>query len=32
MVRAGDPGCEARSDHWSHLFMVVPGSTSQLHL
>ena len=31
-LRSGDPGFKTRSDHWLNLFLVVPGSTSQLHL
>ena len=31
-LRAGDPGLKTRSDHSLNLFLVVPGSTSQLHL
>ena len=30
--RSGDPGFKTRSDHSLNLIMVVPGSTSQLHL
>ena len=30
--RSGDPGFKTRSDHSLNLFLVVPGSTSQLHL
>ena len=38
MIRAlalrsrGGPGLKTRSDHLWNLFLVVPGSTSQLHL
>ena len=37
MVRAlalssEDPGFKTRSEHSLNLFLVVPGSTSQLHL
>ena len=28
----GDPGFKTRSDHSLNLILVVPGSTSQLHL
>ena len=28
----GDPGFKTRSDHSLNLFLVVPGSTSQVHL
>ena len=31
-LRSGDPGFKTRSDHSMNLFLVVPGSTSQLHL
>ena len=31
-LRPGDPGSKTRSDHSLNLFLVVPGSTSQLHL
>ena len=31
-LRSGDPGFKTRSDHSLNLFLVVPGSTSQLHL
>ena len=31
-LRSGDPGFKTRSDHSFNLFLVVPGSTSQLHL
>ena len=30
--RAGDSGFKTRSDHSLNLILVVPGSTSQLHL
>ena len=31
-LKSGDPGFKTRSDHSSNLFLVVPVSTSQLHL
>ena len=31
-LRSGDPGFKISSDHWLNLFLVVPSSTSQLHL
>ena len=31
-LRFGDPGFKTRSDHSLNLFLVFPGSTSQLHL
>ena len=31
-LRPGDPGFKTRFDHWLNLFLVVPGSTSRLHL
>ena len=31
-LRSGDPGFKTRFDHSLNLFLVVPGSTSQLHL
>ena len=31
-LRSGDPGFKIRSDHSLNLFLVVPGSTFQLHL
>ena len=31
-LRSGDPGFKTRSDHSLNLFLVVRGSTSQLHL
>ena len=31
-LRSGDPGFKTRSGHSLNLFLVVPGSTSQLHL
>ena len=31
-LRSGDPGLKTRSDQSLNLFLVVPGSTSQLHL
>ena len=31
-LRSGDPGSKTRSDHSLNLILVVPGSTSQLHL
>ena len=31
-LRSGDPRFKTRSDHSLNLFLVVPGSTSQLHL
>ena len=31
-LRSGDPGFKTRSDRSLNLFLVVPGSTSQLHL
>ena len=31
-LRSGDPGFKTRSYHSLNLFLVVPGSTSQLHL
>ena len=31
-LRTGDPGFKTRSDHSMNLILVVPGSTSQLHL
>ena len=31
-LRSGDPGFKTRSDHSLNLFLVVPGSNSQLHL
>ena len=31
-LRSGDPGFKTRPDHSLNLFLVVPGSTSQLHL
>ena len=31
-LRSGDPGFKTRSDHSLNLFLVAPGSTSQLHL
>ena len=31
-LRSGDSGFKTRSDHSMNLFLVVPGSTSQLHL
>ena len=31
-LKSGDPGFKTRSDHWLDLILVVPGSTSQLHL
>ena len=31
-LRSGDPGFKARSDHSLNLILVVPASTSQLHL
>ena len=30
--RSRDPGFKTCSDHLLNLFLVVPGSTSQLHL
>ena len=30
-LRSGDPGFKTRSDHSLNLFLVGPGSTSQLH-
>ena len=32
VLRSGDPGFKTRSDHPLNLILVVPGSTSQLHL
>ena len=33
VLRSGDPGFKTRSYHsLNYLFLVVPGSTSQLHL
>ena len=32
VLRSGDPGFKTRSDHSLNLILVVPGSTSQLHL
>ena len=32
LLRSGDPGFKTRCDHSLNLFLVVPGSTSQLHL
>ena len=31
-LRSGDPGFKTHSDHSLNLFLVVPGSTFQLHL
>ena len=31
-LRSGDPGFKTRSDHSLNLILVVPGSTSRLHL
>ena len=31
-LRSGDPGFKTRCGHWLNLFLVVPGSISQLHL
>ena len=31
-LRSRDPGFKTRSDHSLNLILVVPGSTSQLHL
>ena len=31
-LRFGDPGFKTHSDHSLNLILVVPGSTSQLHL
>ena len=31
-LRSRDPGFKTRSDHSFNLILVVPGSTSQLHL
>ena len=31
-LRSGDPGFKTRSDRSLNLILVVPGSTSQLHL
>ena len=31
-LRSGDPGFKTRSNHSLNLFLVVPGSTSPLHL
>ena len=31
-LRFGDLGFKTRSDHSLNLFLIVPGSTSQLHL
>ena len=31
-LRSGDPGFKTCSDHSLNLILVVPGSTSQLHL
>ena len=31
-LRSGDPGFKTHSDHLLNLILVVPGSTSQLHL
>ena len=31
-LRSGVPGFKTRSDHSMNLFVLVPGSTSQLHL
>ena len=31
-LRSGDPGFKTRSNHSLNLILVVPGSTSQLHL
>ena len=31
-LRSGDPGFKTRSDRSLNLFLVVPGSSSQLHL
>ena len=31
-LRSGDPGFKTGSDHSLNLILVVPGSTSQLHL
>ena len=31
-MRSGDSGFKTRSDHSMNLFLVVPSSTSQLHL
>ena len=31
-LRSEDPGFKTRSGHSLNLFLVVPGSTSQLHL
>ena len=30
VLRSGYPGLKTPSDHWLNLFLVVPGSTSQL--
>ena len=32
VLRSTDPGFKTRSDHSLNLILVVPGSTSQLHL
>ena len=31
-LKFGNPGLKTSSAHWLNLFLVVPGSTSQLHL
>ena len=31
-LRSGGPGFKTRADHSLKFFLVVPGSTSQLHL
>ena len=31
-LRSGDPGFKTRSNHSLNLILVVPGSTSKLHL
>ena len=31
-LRSGDPGFKTHSDHSLNLFLVVPGSNSELHL
>ena len=31
-LRSGDPGFKTRSDHSLNLILVIPSSTSQLHL
>ena len=32
VLRSEDPGFKTHSEHSLNLFLVVPGSTSQLHL